>query len=295
MPTVLILFAVSAAIIVVAVYFEVRHLRNSESIAVVYNKNDTVCLAQVHTEYSSKVSLQLETESVSPLHILHVYSSPCDKLTSLDSIHVSSAKFLFDGTVEILHPTYFVRGSRIEVLTTILNVSVIDVDITLYIFDNLNVYAKFSSNLNKNVYKATIYTSGPGVQNTSTFVNYTVPSTGYYYAAIDADFYTFAQFDITLHKELYSVSGYKQSCVIQGNNHCLLSYEFSFQDKQECVLAHSDYPPDVQWLPANIQVTVDARRNTLSAIIAISVTAVTCFLIISFFAVCGLYCLCKSL
>ena len=295
MPAVLILFAVSVAIIVVPVYFEVRHLRNSESNAVVYNKNDTVCVAQVHTEYSSKVSLQLETESVSPLHILHVYSSSCDKLASLDSIHVSSTNFLFDGTVEILHPTYFVRGSRIEVLTTILNVSVIDVDIMIYIFDNLNVYAKFASNLNKNVFKATIYTSGPGVQNTSTFVNYTVPATSYYYAAIDADFYTFAQFDITLHKKLYSVSDYKQSCVIQGSDRCLLSYEFSFQDKQKCLLAHSDYPPDVQWLPADIQVTVDARRNTPSAIIAISLTAVTCFLMISIFAVCGVYCLCKRL
>ena len=95
------------------------------------------------------------------------------------------------------------------------------------------------------------YTAGSGVQNTSTFVNYTVSSTGHYFVAIDADFSIIAQLDITLYREFYDASDYAQSCVIKNSDKCLLS-----ASNGECILAHSTYPPDVVWVPANISITL---------------------------------------
>ena len=155
-----------------------RTLKSSESNVVVYGMNDTILTAQADREFSNKLSLKLISESDLSLHIIHVFSSACDKLSSHSSTLESSAILPIDRPHIIVFPSYYVHSSHIEVITNVLNISVIDVNIKLYIFD---VYSKFASNLDKSIFQATIYTAGPGVQNTSTFVNYTVSSTGYYF------------------------------------------------------------------------------------------------------------------
>ena len=269
-------------------------MKDSENIAVLRNEKDTIIVAQVNSKQTSKVSLQLVDESSQHLHVMHLYSSACDKLSSHVSTTVSSALFpINDDAIQILLPTYFVRGSLIEVNNYVLNTSSITVDIELYIFYSLDMAYDFANNLDKSVFQATIYISKPGVQNTSTFVNYTVPSTGYYFIVVAADAYIVAQFDITLHRQLYNYTDYKVSCTIEDNDKCVLSYDISFQDEQECILAHAaTYIHDAVWPPAYMQVTIHSRRNTAIAILVMSLTGGMCVLFL-FVLICGFYCVCK--
>ena len=269
-----------------------RTLKSSESNVVVYGMNDTILAAQADREFSNKLSLKLVSESDLSLHIVHIYSSPCDKLLSHNSTVKSSAILPIDSPHILVFPSYYVHGSHIEVLANVLNVSVIDVNIKLYIFNNLDLYFKFASKFDKDksVFQATIYSAGPGVQNTSTFVNYTVPSTGYYFVAIDADFSIIAQFDVTLHREFYNASDYAQSCVIKDSDKCSLS-----ASDGNCILVHSTYPPDVVWEPAIISVAFDAGTINSQMIIAIIVVVTTLSVILSSSIVVYYYCCyCKS-
>ena len=288
----MVLVVISVAVIVPVVY-ECRPLRNSDSTAILKNNNDTIIAVKVNSKKTDRISFKLVSESRQPLHVIYLYRRPCNRLLTYSSVVISSTTIPIDDTLKIiLFPTYFVTGSCIKVENYVLNVSANDVDITLYVFNGLNI--SHATNLDKSVYKATIYTGGPGVQNTSTVVNYTVPSTGYYFAAIVVNYaHIVAQIDITLYEELFSINDYKPFCSIENNEECLLS-DFSFQDKQECILAHAAYVRDAQWTAANIHVTAQPKRNNVTAIVVISVVGVVCVVLLSVFFVCGFYCLCKN-
>ena len=68
-----------------------------------------------------------------------------------------------------------------------------------------------------------MYTSATEIQNTLIIVNYTVQSTDYCFVVIDSDAPVTAQFNITLHKELYHESDYNEECAIAGRAECELS------------------------------------------------------------------------
>ena len=292
----LVVLVVISVAVIVPVVLKTRPLRNSDSTAILKNGNDTIIVVKVNSKKTDRISFKLVSEGSysQPLHVIYLYQRPCNRLVTYSSMVISSTIIHIDNTLRIiLFPTYFVNGSRIKVENYILNVSANDVDITLYIFNDLNI--SHATNLDKSVYKAPIYTGGPGVQNTSTVINYTVPSTGYYFAAIVVNYaYIVAEIDITLHEELFSIKDYKPFCSIENNEECVLS-DFSFQDKQECVLAHAAYVRDAEWTAANIHVTAKPKRNNVTLIVVISsVVGVVCVVLLSVFFVCGFYCLCKN-
>ena len=280
--------------VITTLVFEYRPLNDSESTVVLKNKNDTIIVTQFNSKKTSKVSFQLVSETGQSLHIINLYSTLCSKLTSHNSTVFSSASFTFDSAVKILFPTYLVTGSCIDIANFILNVSEIAVNIDLYIFNNLDVSHDFATNLDKSVFQATIYTKGRGHQNTSTFVNYTIPSTGYYFVVIDSTAVISAQFDITLHKKVYHETDYPLSCTMEGEEVCVLSYNhISFHDKQQCILAHTTYVHDAVWIPPNIQVTTHERRNTATAILVMASVGGLSVLSLTILLLCGFYCLCK--
>lgn len=282
--------------IIVPVVLEYRPLRNKESDVIIQNENDTIIAVQINSKNTNKVSLQLTHEGSQPLHIIHLYSSSCDKLTTHEARSHSSAINDIDGACMIMFPTYLATGSRIDIDSFVLNASKRTVDIELYIFRSLKMVNDFATNLEKRVYQGKILISGPGAQNTSTFINYTVPATDYYFIVVDATDPIVAQFDITAYKEVYKGTDYKKVCVIEDSDKCVVSYDDSspFHDKQECILAHAEYERDVQWVGADIQVTLYPRRNTATTIIIMSSVGGTCFLVLlSILIFCGFCCLCK--
>ena len=215
--------------------------------AVIYGINDTVLVREVrstHLHQQVKVKLSGETD-----HSVHIYTTPCDKLLTHNSTVNYLVKMSLNHPDIAMLPTYLVNGSSIEVL---LDASVIDVDISLYIFESLDEYSNYVSQLDRSIYQATVYTSRPGIQNTSTLVNYTVQSTDYYFVVIDSDAPVTAQFEITLHKELYHESDTKEACSVTGSGECSLSVS-----KHKCVsiLARTH---DLQWPPTYITVTVES-------------------------------------
>ena len=286
----------SCIIAVTVIGFEYRPLKDTEGDAIIRNVNDTIIAAQVNSKEVSEVTLKLRRESRQSLHVVRLYSTRCNKLTSHTKSVSSSANFTVNGAIKILFPTYLVTGSQFHITGYILNASKITVEIQLYIFNSLDVASSFASNLENRVYQATIYISGPGVQNTSTIVNYTVPHTDYYFIVVDATDPILARFDITLQQEIYKHTDYKETCVIEDTKECAVSYKhFSFNDKQECILAHTDYVRDVAWAPVDVQVTTHPRKNTATAIAAMSSVGVFCVLIVfSVTTFCGFYYWCKS-
>lgn len=283
------------SVIVALVYYTYRPLTNSEETVILQNRNDTIIALQLNTKSSSEVSLQLLLHESQPLHVVNIYSTKCRNLRPRFSTEISSAISTIPGTIQIIYPpNYLVSGSTIHISTYVLNASVITVEIELYVFRGLNDLKNFAANMQDGIYKANIYTSGSGVQNTSTFINYTAPTTDYYFLVVDSTAPIYAQFDITTDRKYYDPADYQKVCVIKNSDTCELSYDNSFQDKQDCVLAHTVYVPDAQWVPADIKVTEEPQRNTKVAVIVIS-----CFgglSIISFIGIsfCGL-CFCRRL
>ena len=269
------------------VAYYMRPLSNSKTTVTVRNVNDTIIAAQVNSKDSSKVSLRLVRESVQSIHVVDLYSIGCGGLISHAQTEHSAGNFTLNGATQILFPTYFVEGSKIEIKGYILRASTMTVEIELYIFNGLKHVQDFATNLDKRVYEATIYIKGGGPQNTSTPVNYTVPSTDYYFIVLCATAPIRAEFDMTLHKQVYNTSDHSLSCVIEDSTRCSLSYDF--HDKQECILAHVVYVPDLQWIPTYIEVTVHPRRDDLTTT-ALIVAAGLCVLILFALAFCG-FCL----
>lgn len=265
----MVLLSIVAVIVtVVFVLYFVLKLPDSDrqSIIDLYNQNDTIIVVEVNSKKTDQISFKLVSESSQPLHVISLYQRPCNRLLTYNSSINKSwvSKFSIDHTVHlILLPTYLVNGSFIEVESFILNVSANDIHITLYIFDGLDLFQTFETNLDESVYQAIIYTRGPGVQNTSTVVNYTVPSTGYYFAAVGTDAYILGQFDISLHEERYSTSNYKPTCTMENSNECVLS-DFPSQDEQECVLAHAAFVRDAEWAPAYMNVTIHSKDSLVT-------------------------------
>ena len=263
---VLIFLSILAVICVFIVFeFKLPNDSDKQSTIDLYNQNDTIIVVEVNSKKTDQIYFKLVSESSQPLHVISLYQTPCNRLltynSSLDKSLVS--KFSIDHTVHlVLLPTYLVNGSFIQVESYVLNVSANDIHITLYFFDGLDLFQTFETNLDESVYQAIIYTRGPGVQNTSTVVNYTVPSTGYYFAAVATDAYILAQFDITLHEELYSTSGYKPTCTVESDNECVLS-DFPSEDEQECVLAHAAFVRDAEWAPAYMNVTIHSKGTAI--------------------------------
>ena len=208
-----------------------------ESIAAVHGLNDTVLVTEQvrNTDLPEKVTLKLFEESTPPVHI---FTTPCGNLrTHNETVNIYSAivNMSVHGPHIIMPTTYFVQGSSIEVLMFIPETSVIDFEITLHIYSN----------------QATVYTSGPGFQNTSTLVNYTIQSTDYYSSFVHSNAAMTAEFNITLHKQLYHESDYKELCAIAGSAECSLSLP-----KHECIniLAHLANTYNLRQLPAFIRV-----------------------------------------
>jgi hypothetical protein len=232
--------------------------QSNETTAVIYGMNDTVLVTEVRRNIlPEQVTVKLSGETNFPSQTVHIFTMPCDKLSShygKSTVNIYSANMSVDHQDTIMSPTYLVSGSRIEVLVNIPDASVIDIDISLYIFKGLDEYPNYASHLDKSTYQATVYISGPGMQNTSTLVNYTIQSTDYYFVVIDSNAPVIAQFDITLHKQLYNESDYKEVCAITGRAECPLPVS-----KHECIniLAHPAYTctHDLKWLPAHITVT----------------------------------------
>jgi hypothetical protein len=228
--------------------------QSNETTAVIYGMNDTVLVTEVRRNIlPEQVTVKLSGETNFPSQTVHIFTMPCDKLSShygKSTVNIYSANMSVDHQDTIMSPTYLVSGSRIEVLVNIPDASVIDIDISLYIFKGLDEYPNYASHLDKSTYQATVYISGPGMQNTSTLVNYTVQSTDYYFVVIDSNAPVIAQFDITLYKQLYH--NYKEVCAITGRTECSLQVF-----KHECVdiLARSSYTRDLEWLPTHITVT----------------------------------------
>ena len=278
--------------VVVVITYELRPLENSKRTITVHNENDTIIAAQVNSMDSRKVSLQLIKESVQPIHIVHLYAQPCDKLFSHLLTEHSAGNFTLKTATMILLPTYFVVGSQIEINGYILNASTITAQIQLYIFKSLDMAGDFANNLANRVFQATIYISGSGVQNTSTPVNYTVESTDYYFIVVDTTAHIQAEFDITLHRLVYKPSDYSLMCVIQDNDECTVSYDRSFE--QECILAHVVYVPAIAWAPANMRVTLYPRRLTHTAIVVMSCVGGICGFFVVILPIIGIsLCVCK--
>jgi hypothetical protein len=280
--------------VVVCVVYECGPLDDSRKTAILQNKNDTIVAFQVETKRTGEITLQLVQEKTQSLNVVHIYSTPCNKLLTHSSTeHHLSSPMRIDGSVKILFPTYLVRGSELDINSFVLNSSSITVEIELYIFSGLNMVKNFAANLENSVYRATIYTSGSGVQNTSTNVNYTVRDTDYYFIIVDSTAPIYAEFDTTVHRKYYDPADYKQSCVIEHKSLCRQSYHTSFQNKQECILAHATYIRDTQWVPAYIQVTLQPQRNTKTSVIVMSSVGGFSVLSLIFFTFCGFYRLCK--
>ena len=290
----LLVLSVLAAVIIPV---EIRKLKNHTSDVIIRNENDTIIAVQVNSKYTNKISLQLVHEGSQPLHIIHLYSTPCDKLTthSRPAMTHSSASIPIDGAIKIMFPTYLATGSRINIDSYVLNASKLTVEIELYIFRSLKMVDNFATNLDKRVFQGTIYISGPGVQNTSTFINYTIPTTEYYFVVVDATDPIVAQFDKTVHMEVFKGTDYKEACVIEGSDNCVVKYGDStpFHDKQECILAQAEYERDLPWAEANIQVTHYPRRITVTALTVMSSVGGICFVLLSITIFSGFYCLYK--
>lgn len=245
-------------------------LSNTESVSILQNENDTVIAVQVNTETTKKLSFKLLVEQAQPLHVVNIYSTPCNKLRTHSSIQYASAQLSIDGALLILFPTYLASGSTVHFSSYVLNASVITARMELYVFRGLSELNNFATNLPDAIYKATIYTSGSVAKNTSTFINYTAPTTDYYFLAVDSTATVYAQFDINVNQKYYDPADYGKSCVLQDSSGCDLSYHISFQDKQQCVLAHVMYVPDTQWIPAYIQVTEEHQRSIKTTVIILS-------------------------
>ena len=273
----LVLFSLVLIIMFMIYSVRISQWNPNESRAMINGINDTVLVTEVKsTHHFTQVDLKLSGLTNFSFQPVNIYSTPCDKLSS----HNSTVNFIHSTNMPVNSPdivmlsTYLVNGSSIEVLTFILDTSVIDVDITFYIFEGLDGYYNYASHyLDKSAYQATVYTSGPGMQNTSTLVNYTIQSTDYYFVVIDSNAPVIAQFDITLHKQLYHESDYKQVCSITDSAGCSLPIS-----KHECVdiLAHSTHTHDLKWLP--VQITVSTfDSSVLSTITVMSILSVCLF------------------
>ena len=275
-------------------YCDYRPLHKSEKTAILRNLNDTIIAADVDTKITRKVSLQLLQQATQSLHVVHLHSTPCNKLKIHSTIDRSATDLIIEGAINIFPPDYLVAGSTINIAAYVLNASWITVEIELYVFSGLSLLKNFAANLEKGVYRATIYISQPGVQNSSTFINYTVPSTDYYFLVVDSTSPIRAEFDITVDRNYFDPADYKQSCVIQDQEVCKLSYSNSFHDRQECILAHVAYVPDAQWVPAYIEVRKEPQRMTETAVTVMSsVGGISLLLSLTTLTFCGFYCLCK--
>ena len=277
----------------VTLVYEKKPLNNSGNTAVLQNENDTILAVKTSAMRTSKLSLQLILRESQPLHVVNIYSNRCKSLKTHSSVLNSSGTFSVHRAVAILSPTYLVSGSVIHINSYALNASVITAQIELYVFRGLSDLETYGTNLQDSVYKATVYIKGSGVQNTSTFVNYTAQTTDYYFLVVDSTASIYAQFDININRKYYDPADYKQSCEIHDSNVCDLSYHTSFQDTQECVLAHAVYVPGAQWLPAEIQITEEPQRFTHTAVIVLSCVGGSCALSLFTITFCGFYCLCK--
>ena len=259
--------------------------RESIDGGVIYRMNDTVLVTEARSTNllnREQVELKLSGEIMFYSHTVHVFTTPCDNLTTHNStVNIYTANMSVDRPDIVVPPTYLVHGSSIEVLVDILDASVIDIDISLYIFKGLDEYPNYASHLDKSTYQATVYISGPGMQNTSTLVNYTVQSTDYYFVVIDSNAPVIAQFDITLHKQLYHKSDYKEVCAITGGTECSLSVS-----KCVDILAHSTaYTHDLQWLPAHITVTIKTDE-ILTIALSASISFIFMFLVLCLSCLC---------
>ena len=282
------------AMITPVLYYKYRSLGDLKKTVSILNVNDTIIAAKIDPEEKSQVALQLISKTIQHFHIVNLYSTPCNRLMSYMQLGHSAGNFTLNGATKILFPTYFVEGSKIEIEGYILRASTMTVEIELYIFNGLKHVQDFAANLDKRAYEATIYIKGGGPQNTSTPVNYTVPSTDYYFIVLCATAPIHAEFDMTLHKQVYNTSDYSLSCVIEDSTRCSLTYDF--HDKQECILAHVVYVPDLEWTPPDIHVTAHPRRNTSTSIFVMSCVGSICFLcIIILLTILFGFCCCKGL
>ena len=257
--------------------FTVFVTQSNEIRAVVYRVNDTVLVTDVRRDIlPEKVAVKLSGEIMSLFQSVYIFTTPCDNLTTHNStVNIYFANVSLDGPVIVMSPTYLVHGSSIEVLVNILDASVINIDISLYIFEGLDEYPNYASHLDKSTYQATVYTSGPGMQNTSTLVNYTIQSTDYYFVVFDSNAPVIAQFHITLYKQLYHESDYKEMCTIYttGRTECSLSLS-----KHKCIniLAHLADIPDLEQLPVHIAVHVSHPDYLL--LIFPAIPSIFCFI-----------------
>ena len=288
-------FVISVLLVItVTSVYEYRQIGNTEKTAVLKNGNDTIVTVQVNTRNTHKVSLKLAISESQPLNVVNLYSTKCSDLITRSSTKYSSGIFTINRAFLIYLPTYLVSESTIHIHSYVLNVSIITAQIELYVFRGLSDLKTYADHLKESVYKATVYIKGAGVQNTSTIVNYTVPATDYYFVVVDSTAPVYAQFDITVNRNYYDPGDYKQSCEIHDNKVCDLSYPTSFEDTQECVLAHAVYVPGAQWEPADIQITEEPQRNTKTAAIVMSCLGGLCVLsLITTVTFCGFYCLCR--
>ena len=274
-------------------FYEYKPLSNSGRTVILQNQNDTIIAVETDTITTSKLSLQLILQESQSLHVVKVYSTRCKSLRTHSSIFYSSGTFAIHRAHLILLPTYLVSESTIHIHSYVLNVSIITAQIELYVFRGLSDLKTYADHLKESVYKATVYIKGAGVQNTSTIVNYTVPATDYYFVVVDSTAPVYARFDITVNRNYYDPGDYKQSCEIHDNK---VSYPTSFEDTQECVLAHAVYVPGAQWEPADIQITEEPQRNMKTAVIVMSCLGGLCVLsLITTVTFCGFYCLCRRL
>ena len=242
---------------------QVVTVQSNETTVAIYGMNDMVLVTEVRRNIlPEQVVVKLSGQTNFSSQTVHIFTMPCDTLSSQHSnltVNIYSANTSVDHQDTIMSPTYLVSGSRIEVLTFIPDASVINDDINLYIFEGLDGYPNYASHLDKSTYQ----TSGPGMQNTSTLVNYTVQSTDYYFVVIDSNAPIIARFHITLYKQLYH--DYQEVCAITGRTECSLQVF-----KHECVdiLARSSYTHDLEWLPTHITATnIESGKYVIFAII----------------------------
>jgi hypothetical protein len=273
----------------VTLVYENKQLNNSGNTAVLQNENDTILAVKTSATRTSKLSLQLTLHERQPLHVVNIYSNRCKNLKTHSSVLNSSGTFSVHRAVAILSPTYLVSGSVLHINSYVLNASVITAQIELYVFRGLSDLETYGSNLQDSVYKATVYIQGSGVQNTSTFVNFTAPTTDYYFLVVDSTASIYAQFDININRKYYDPADYKQSCEIHDSDVCDLSYHTSFKDRQECVLAHAVYVPGAQWLPAEIQITEEPQRFRKTAVIVMSCVGGSSVLSLFTITFCGFF------
>ena len=277
--------------VIFVVYYETKPLPKPKETAVLKNKNDTIVAVEVKTDTVHKVSLTLVQQTTQSLNVIDIYSTPCNKLRTHSTTDYSAGDLIINGAVQISFPAYLVTGSTINIHSYVLNASSITVQIELYVFSGLSWLDNFAANLEKSVYRATIYISRPGVQNTSTFINYTATDTDYYFLVVDSSAPIHAEFDIAVNRMYYDPADYKRSCVIQDKDTCELTYSMS---KKQCVLAHAVYVQDAQWLPTGIEVTQEPWWKTETVIILMScMIGVLALSVVFVLAFCVMYYFCK--